>query len=100
MLIFESLALSLEVSEYSQASVVPNFHREKMWHMNFIPTDLEHDLSSLIYDEVDYVTYDEFFYEDYLIDLFHEMLYIEEACNDAFIESRIKRRPEDDDSDS
>ena len=36
-------------------------------------------MKSLIDDEIDYVIYDEFFYEDYLLALYHEMLYLEDS---------------------
>ena len=74
---------------------LPYIHREQMLISNFIPQELEVDLRSLIHDKVDYVTYDSFFNDDFLMGLYHEMLWIEENYHDDFIDSRIKRNSGD-----
>jgi len=76
-------------------SIVPKIHREQMHHLNFIPRELEFDLQAMINDQVVYVTYDEFFTEDYLMALREEMLWIEENYDKDFIDSRIKRNSGD-----
>lgn len=68
--------------------------------MNFIPDEVEADLRTLIEcpggagedsKGTDYVVYERMFTEEYLLDLYEEMKWVEENYKQDFIDSNIKR---------
>lgn len=62
-----------------------------MSHLDFIPTEMDHDINSLINNVADYVKYDSLFNQDFLTGLLKEMLWIEENYQKDFIDSLLKR---------
>jgi hypothetical protein len=107
--VFAGLALLATFQESESAikqtsSGLPFIHRDKFEHIKFIPTDLDHDINALIYDQIDYVTFSHQFTEEFLHGLLKEMEWVEERYKQDFIDSQIKRNsgPEvkDDDYDN
>jgi hypothetical protein len=58
-------------------NMLPYIHREIMPHLNFIPSDMDQDIDSLIRDKSDYVTWEYMFTDDFLQGLEREMKWIE-----------------------